>query len=80
MKPQELEVLIAQTMQAIYRASYDNKLTDAEYDYFIHSILCNIAIGLSNSAHKTMKKNYLAVEPLEEKPQSKCDYSGPVLC
>lgn len=59
MTTQELEILISQTTEAIYRTSLDNNLTNAEYNYFIHSILYNIAIGLSNSAYKTMKKEIL---------------------
>jgi hypothetical protein len=55
MTKQTLEILIAQTMEKIYRTSLDNNLTDAESDYFLHSILYNIAIGLNNSAYKTMK-------------------------
>lgn len=55
MTTQELEILIAQTTETIYRTSLDNNLTDAEYNYFIHSILDNIATGLSKSAYKTMK-------------------------
>ena len=56
MTSQELNILIAQTTEKIYRTSLDNNLTDAESDYFIHSILYNIAIGLNNSAYKKMKK------------------------
>lgn len=55
MTSQELEILIAQTMQKIYLTSLDNNLTDAEYDYFIHSILYHISLGLTKSAYKTMK-------------------------
>lgn len=55
MTTQELEILIAQTTETIYRTSLNNNLTDAEYNYFIHSILYNIAIGLNKSAYKTMK-------------------------
>lgn len=55
MTTQELEILIAQTTEAIYRVSLDNHLTNAEYDYFIHSILESIALGLTKSAYKTMK-------------------------
>lgn len=56
MTMQELEILIAQTMEKIYRTSIDNNLTDAEYDYFIHSILYSISIGLSKSSYKKLKK------------------------
>jgi len=55
MTTQELEILISQTTEKIYRTSIDNNFTNAEYNYFIHSILYNIAIGLNNSAYKTMK-------------------------
>lgn len=57
MTTQELEILISQTTEKIYRTSLDNNLTNAEYNYFIHSILYNISIGLSKSAYTTMKKN-----------------------
>lgn len=56
MTMQELEILIAQTMEKIYRTSIDNNLTDAEYNYFIHSILYEVSIDLSKSAYKTLKK------------------------
>ena len=55
MTPRELDILIAQTMESIYRTSLDNNLTSAEYNYFIHSILYDIAINLNNSAYKKMK-------------------------
>lgn len=35
----ELDILVAQACESIYRKSYDNKLTDEEYEYYIHSIL-----------------------------------------
>ena len=56
MTMQDLEILIAQTTEKIYRAAMDNNLTDAEYNYFIHSVLDGIAIGLSKSAYKALKK------------------------
>lgn len=56
MTMQELEILIAQTREKIYRTAMDNNLTDAEYNYFIHSVLYDISIGLSKSAYKTLKK------------------------
>ena len=40
----------------IYRTAMDNNLTDAEYNYFIHSVLYDISIGLSKSAYKALKK------------------------
>lgn len=55
MTTQELEILIAQTLEEIYLTAYKNNLTNAEYDYFIHSILQSISIGLTKSAYKTMK-------------------------
>lgn len=56
MTMQELEILIAQTREKIYRTAMDNNLTDAEYNYFIHSVLYDISIGLSKSAYKALKK------------------------
>jgi len=56
MTMQELEILIAQTREKIYRTAMDNNLTDAEYDYFIYSVLYDISIGLSESAYKKLKK------------------------
>ena len=56
MTMQELEILIAQTREKIYRTTMDNNLTDAEYNYFIHSVLYDISIGLSKSAYKALKK------------------------
>lgn len=55
MTTQELEILIAQTLEEIYLTAYKNNLTNGEYDYFIHSILQSISLGLTKSAYKTMK-------------------------
>ena len=55
MTTQELEILISQTLEEMYRKAYDNNLSDEEYNYFIHSILYSISIGLTKSAYKTMK-------------------------
>ena len=55
MTTQELEILISQTLEEMYRKAYDNNFTDEEYNYFIHSILYSISIGLTKSAYKTMK-------------------------
>lgn len=45
MTPQELEILIQQTTKTIYSTYKDNNLTDAEFNYFLHGILYNIATG-----------------------------------
>ena len=55
MTTQELDILEAETLEKIYRTALDNNLTDAEYNYFIHSILQSISLGLTKSAYKTMK-------------------------
>lgn len=57
MTTQELEILISQTLEEMYRKAYDNNLTDGEYNYFIHSIIQDISLGLTKSAYKAMKKN-----------------------
>ena len=44
MTPQELGILIQQTIKTIYSTYNDKNLTDAEFDYFLHSILYTIAI------------------------------------
>ena len=56
MNEQTLDILIARTMQKIEHTQLDNNLTDAEYNYFLHSILHHISLSLYNSASKTMKK------------------------
>lgn len=56
MTMQDLEILIAQTTEKIYRTAIDNNLTAAEYNYFIHSVFDDIATKLSKSAYKTLKK------------------------
>ena len=55
MTKQELELLISLTSKKIYSIATDNNLTDAEYDYYIHSILYNISIGLCKDAYTAFK-------------------------
>ena len=56
MTKQELELLISLTSKKIYSIAKDNNLTDAEYDYYIYSILYNISIGLCKDAYKILKE------------------------
>lgn len=62
MTTQELDILEAETLEKIYRTALDNNLADVEYNYFIHSILQSISLGLTKSAYKTMKKNEIVRE------------------
>ena len=53
---QELELLISMTSKKIYSIAKDNNLTDEEYDYYIHSLLYYISIGLCKDAYKTLEE------------------------
>lgn len=51
----ELDILVAQACESIYRKSYDNKLTDEEYKYYIHSILNFITTGMVKNASRNLR-------------------------
>lgn len=81
MTAQELEILISQTLEEMYHKAYDNNLTDAEYDYFIHSILYNISLGLSKSAYKAMKnENSTEGKCVSTRPQGEWIFRQGVTC
>lgn len=51
----ELDTLVAQACESIYRKSYDNKLTDEEYEYYIHSILHFITGSMIKKADSNLR-------------------------
>jgi len=57
----ELNVMVCQACESIYRKSYDNKLNAEEYDYYINSILQFITSGMLKAADSKLR------EKLEEK-------------
>ena len=52
---QELDILIAQTCESIYRKCYDSKMLDAESDYFISSVVSNLAMGIASDTRKKIR-------------------------
>lgn len=51
----ELDVMVSQACESIYRQSYDNKLDYEEYEYYIHSILNFITTGMIKDAGKNLR-------------------------
>lgn len=52
---QELEILVCQTCESIYRKSYDNKLSEDEYKYFISSIAHELISGIYKDNEKKLR-------------------------
>lgn len=52
---QELEILVCQTCESIYRKSYDNKLSEDEYKYYISSIAYKIISGIYADSEKKLR-------------------------
>lgn len=52
---QELNILVCQACESIYKKAYDCNLEGKEYNYYINSILSNISIGLQKSASEELK-------------------------
>lgn len=52
---QELEILVCQACESIYRKSYDNKLSEDEYRYFISSIAHNLITGICKDSEKKLR-------------------------
>ena len=55
MTTQELDILIAQAEQEVYYKAIHNNLTEAESDYYINSILQDLALAQTKSAYKKLK-------------------------
>lgn len=51
----ELDIMVCQACESIYRKSYDNKLNDEEYEYYIHSILNFITSGMIEDAGRNLR-------------------------
>lgn len=47
--------MVCQACESIYRKSYDNKLNDEEYEYYIHSILNFITSGMIEDAGRNLR-------------------------
>lgn len=52
---QELEILVCQACESIYRKSYDNKLSEDEYAYFISSIAHELILGIYKNNEKKLR-------------------------
>lgn len=51
----ELKILVCQTCESIYQKSYDNKLSEDEYAYFISSIAHELITGIYNDNEKKLR-------------------------
>lgn len=51
----ELDIMVCEACESIYRKSYDNKLNDEEYEYYIHSILNFITTGMIKDASRNLQ-------------------------
>lgn len=54
-KLQELDILITQTCESVYRKCYDGKMSDAESDYFISNVIYNLTMGIVKDARNRLK-------------------------
>ena len=54
---QELDIMIAQTCESIYRKCYEGKMSDAESEYFISSIVSNLTTGIAKDTRKKLRGN-----------------------
>ncbi len=54
MTQRELDILISQAKQDLYLRIIRNNLTEAESDYYINSILYDLAVSQRNSAYKKL--------------------------
>ena len=51
----ELKILVCQACESIYRKSYDNKLSEDEYAFFISSIAYELISGIYNDNEKKLR-------------------------
>jgi hypothetical protein len=51
----ELEILVCQTCESIYRKSYDNKLSEDEYAYFISNVAYKLISGIYQANEKKLR-------------------------
>lgn len=51
----ELNVMVCQVCESIYRKAYDNKLNDEECDYYISSVLQFITSGVLKAADSKLR-------------------------
>lgn len=52
---QELEILVCQACESIYRKSYDNKLSEDEYAYFISHVALSLITGICKDNEKKLR-------------------------
>ena len=51
----ELKILVHETCEDIYRKSYDNKLSEDEYAYFISSIAHELILSIYQDNEKKLR-------------------------
>lgn len=54
MTEQELNILIHQTLDYIYKVSYKNKIEGVQADYFINSLIYHLGLAQRNDSYKRM--------------------------
>ena len=52
---QELKILVCQTCESIYRKSYDNKLSEDEYAYFISSVARELISDIYKNSEEKLR-------------------------
>ena len=55
MTEREIDILINHTMCEIYDTCLKNKLTEAQSDYFVNSIIYQLGLGQRNDSYKKME-------------------------
>lgn len=79
---QELDIMIAQTCESIYRKCYEGKMSDAESDYFISSVVSNLTMGIAKDTRNKLRgDNDPVIEAIKENnakvdERPEIDFSG----
>ena len=54
---QEIEIIVCQACEAIYRYALGAQLDDTEHTYYVSEIINNLSMGLTKSYYKQMRDN-----------------------
>lgn len=79
---QELDIMVAQICESIYRKCYEGKMSDAESDYFISSVVSNLTMGIAKDTRKKLRgDNDPVIEAIKENnskvdERPEIDFSG----
>ncbi len=70
---QELDIMIAQTCESLYSKCYEGKMSDAESEYFISSVVSNLITGIAKDTRKKLRGNNDPVIEAIKENNSKVD-------